>query len=161
MVGATVDTDGILYANYPVLSQAAFYHHTVHEPKHGYEDWPEVKPRVPPRGKVPGMVRLVSTELGIPDDDEVRILDPYYESTWHALTGEPTKYEDEDYEVFRFVGEMLRHANCYRRFPMKAMGYSPYNEVLSITIGSLANKTRIQKNELGFSDATSQVSYWD
>ena len=44
VVGATVDNEGILYARYPVGSQAAFYHETVPEPIHGYENWPEVKP---------------------------------------------------------------------------------------------------------------------
>jgi hypothetical protein len=34
---------------------------------------------------------------------------------------------------------------------MNAMGYSPYNEVLSITIGSLANKTRLEKKRVGVS----------
>jgi hypothetical protein len=93
---------------------------------------------------------LISTDLGLSDEDEVRILDHHYEGLWSELTGEAMKYEHEDYEISRFVGEMLRHANCYRRFPMNAMGYSPYNEVLSITIGSLANKTRIEKASWGF-----------
>jgi hypothetical protein len=151
VVGATIDNEGILYARKPVRSLSAFYHEAVTEPKHGYENWPEVKPRVPPRGKVPNNIRLISTELGIFDDEEVMILDQYYETTWQALTGETTKYEDEDYDISRFVGGMLRHANCYRRLPMNAMGYSPYNDVLSITAGSLANKARIQKKRVGVS----------
>ena len=60
-------------------------------------------------------------------------------------------YEHEDYEISRFVGEMLRHANCYRKFPMNAMGYSPYVDVRSIVIGSLANKARIEKKRAGVS----------
>ena len=94
---------------------------------------------------------MISTELGLSDEDEVRILDHFYEGLWSELTGEAMKYEHEDYEISRFVGEMLRHANCYRRLPMNAMGYSPYSEVLSITVGSLANKSRIEKKRVGVS----------
>jgi hypothetical protein len=34
---------------------------------------------------------------------------------------------------------------------MNAMGYSPYNDVLSIAIGSLANKARIERKRVGVS----------
>jgi hypothetical protein len=88
VVGATVDTEGALYARYPLLSQEDFYHQTAVEPKHGYEDWPEVRPRAPVRGRVPDKVRLISTELGLSDNDEVRILDHFYENQWSQLTGE-------------------------------------------------------------------------
>jgi len=125
---------------------------TVKEPRHGYEEWPDSRPQAPLCGAIPDNVFLISLELGLSPNDEVRQLDHFMDAKeWSALTGQKMKYEAEDYHISRFVTDMLRHAKCYWKFPMNAMGYSPYMDVLNAVIGSQANKTRIAKRRVGVS----------
>jgi hypothetical protein len=99
---------------------------TVKEPRHGYEEWPDSRPQAPLCGAIPDNVFLISLELGLSPNDEVRQLDHFMDAKeWSALTGQKMKYEAEDYHISRFVTEMLRHATCYWQFPMSAIGLLP------------------------------------